>query len=226
MQVAGDGGSFMRYAVQNYPRNGTVYPVGRLNDGQWRWQRYDLDYWTGDFIHVELTTAADQPVLADTDADRSWFGVQRVVLTRKGQSPPKDDHAFARPLIEAFAAEPNLTKAYRVALEMCLTSWQNNIFSDSQALFLDEALRAGLLPNTLEKLPSIKSLIESYRAQEADLPVPTRAPGILEKGRLRPTSLRQGQSQTGWRTRSPPFSRCGGWQPLRDASERASSSGP
>ena len=30
--------------------------------------RFALDYWTGDEIHVELATAADQPVLADTGA--------------------------------------------------------------------------------------------------------------------------------------------------------------
>ncbi len=182
MELAGDGGAFMRYAVQNYPRNGTVYPVGRLNDGHWRWQRYGLDYWKGDFIHVELTTAADQPVLADTGADRSWIGVRRVVITKKGQSPPRNEHAFALPLTEAYTPDLSLNKAYQSALNACLTSWQNNILTDSQALFLGKALRAGLLPNTLDELPSvIQSRVATYREKERSLPIPTRAPGVLEK---------------------------------------------
>ena len=36
-------------------------------------EQFGLDYWRGDHIHLEMTTAADQAVLANTGATRSWF---------------------------------------------------------------------------------------------------------------------------------------------------------
>ena len=49
--VNGDGNAMARYAVQNYPRDGTVYPVERMNGSRWHWRKVPLDYWQGDRIH-------------------------------------------------------------------------------------------------------------------------------------------------------------------------------
>ena len=181
LHLAGDDGALARYVVQNYPRDGTVYPVERLNGASWRWKRFNLDYWLGDHIHVEITTAADQPILANTGASRSWFGVRRVVLAEKGSVPERDEYGFSRPLLRALGEGQPLVGAYIQALETCLRAWERDGMSDEEALFLAGALRVGLLSNQLADLPAVKPLVEAYRELEAKLPVPTRAPGVLEK---------------------------------------------
>ncbi|NCF84087.1 MAG: DUF1549 domain-containing protein [Verrucomicrobiaceae bacterium] len=183
MLVAGDGGAVLRYAVQNYPRNGTVYPTRNLSGGQWRWERFPLDYWTGDYVHVEFTTAADQPVLTKTNADRSWIGVRRVALFPKGSGPFRDEFAFGRPLLHALGPKlENLVVAYKSALANSISAWAENRASDDQALFLDQALRAGLLSNSPEALPDVAALAKRYREiEEEKIPVPVRVPGVLER---------------------------------------------
>ncbi|MFT5188648.1 MAG: hypothetical protein ACI957_001669 [Verrucomicrobiales bacterium] len=182
MQVAGDGGAVARYSIQNYPRDGTVFPVKRLNGGQWRWERLNMDYWKGDHMHLEITTAADQAVLANTKAPRSWLGVRQVALVEKGKTLPRDDYAFARPLVQEIEKSNNgLKSAYRRALEACLDAWESGVLSDDQALLLDQALQVGLLPNAIDDLPGVTSLLARYRERESALPVPTRVPGVVEK---------------------------------------------
>ena len=110
MLVAGDGGAVMRYAIQNYPRNGTVYPTRNVSNGQWRWERFPLDYWKGDHVHVEFTTAADQPVLAKTGAERSWIGGRRVAMFPKGREPFRDEFAFGRPLLRSWQKAPPMCR--------------------------------------------------------------------------------------------------------------------
>ena len=87
MHVRGSGNAVARYAVQNYPRNGTVFPSSDLKDGKWKWIRHDLDYWEGDRIHIELSTAQDQAILAKND-ERSWFGMSAAFVAKKGSINP------------------------------------------------------------------------------------------------------------------------------------------
>ncbi len=181
LQVAGEGGSVMRYVVQNYPRSGTVYPVGNLNGGEWRWQRYPLDYWTGDHLHVELSTAADQAVLANPNRHRSWFGIRRVLLLPQGKQPPRDPHGVSQPVVQKLAAGLSVPRAYAKAIITSLKQWKQNRLSDSQAAFLGEAIRVGLLPNDVSELSTLEPHLKAYREREARLPETVRAPGVLEK---------------------------------------------
>ncbi len=115
LQVIGAGKSAMRYVVQNYPRNGTVYPVAELpND--WAWQRFDVSYWNGDEVHIELTTARDAPLLVN-DVDRSWFGIREATLVKKGEAaPPKLSREFLDPLFQSCGGEsPDQPHASNVA---------------------------------------------------------------------------------------------------------------
>ena len=185
IRIAGDDGAMVRYVVQNYPRTGTVFPISKLNGGEWRWVKWDVDYWRGDTMYLEATTAADQPVTVNLDAKRSWFGVREALLVNEGQEPPRDEPAeVLAPLFES--SEPHITSAedvagrYAEALRQCVEAWQGGATSDAQAMFLGFFVRKGLLPNTVEELPRTKDLITEYRRLEEQIPVPTRAPGILE----------------------------------------------
>ncbi len=186
VRLAGEGDGMVRYAVQHYPRNGTVYPVRSINSSEWSWVRFGLDYWTGDHIHVEITTAADQPLLAKTDRERSWFGVREAMLLPKGSPRPAEGRwAFLKPLVSMLEHKPprgaeSLVRAYDAATRIALDDWFQGKLSDEQALLLNEALKAGMLENDLDKLTHAAPLVERYRQLEAKIEVPQRVPGVID----------------------------------------------
>jgi len=195
MQLCGDGGALARYVVQQYPRNGTVYPVVRLTP-DWRWAKLDMSYWKGDDLYLEFETARDAPVPAG-GADRSWFGVREVLVTNKGFTPPAAD-VFDRleTLLNANDAPPvqslaDLQLRYQNSVSSAIRNWQNGTLTDSQALLLDACLRESLLPNTFSALPMLQPLVEQYRKLEAEIAVPQRVPGLDETvGRDQPLMVR------------------------------------
>ena len=182
VRARGDGSSMVRYVVQNYPRNGTVFKVAELgakNDSSWKWHRFDLSYWKGDEVHIELTTAKDAPLLTK-DEDRSWFGIREAVLVKKGESD-----SFTAPTLEHFDPLMNeqgstLLQRLKSALTKSLAGWKEDSLTDSQALFLEWAINEGILPNTQATLPKTSPLIATYRKLESEITVPTRVHGLDE----------------------------------------------
>ncbi|MDF1849558.1 MAG: DUF1553 domain-containing protein [Verrucomicrobiales bacterium] len=190
VRMIGDGSSG-RYAVQHYPRRGTVYPVTNLKSDDWEWTRYQrLDYWNGDRIHLEFATAGEAPILV-ADRPRSWFGVRDAWLVKKGAAfPIQKDYESLRPLFkEGESSATNAEEAkekVRAALQDVLARWADAKASltDEEALFLESALKSGLLSNQLNNFsPDVQNLVTKYRALEAKIPAPTRAPGMIEHTR-------------------------------------------
>ncbi|KLU07229.1 hypothetical protein RISK_001030 [Rhodopirellula islandica] len=205
LQIAGDGQASNRYVVQNYPRNGTVYPVNNLagpKAKQWHWQEFNLSYWQGDDAHIELATARDAPLLVK-NSDRSWFGIRQAIVTSPGQSPPADYQESQSPVFQAartrqLQSMEDLATLYRDVIEQAIEAWQSETLSDSQALLLDACLQHNLLPNALDQLPKAKPLIERYRQLEAEIPVATRIPTVAEwKGQDQALYLRGDHKQPG-----------------------------
>jgi len=185
VRAMGSSGATVRYAVQNYPRNGTVFPVGNLTS-QWRWHRYSLKYWNGDNIHIELTTGKDAPLLVRNN-QRSWFGVREAMVLPAGEpAPPQKDWSHFNALLHAAKTEVPTTErglysVYVGAFANALDRWAEGRSLDSDAIFLDACLKSGLLPNELKMLPSkAKSLVEEYRRLENEITEPTRVPGLDE----------------------------------------------
>ena len=183
VRVIGDGGATVRYVVQDYPRNGTVYPVADLS-GDWKWQRYDLAYWSGDDVHIELTTAADAPLLVKNQP-RSWFGLREAIVRRKDQPAPVEFSEYLAPLFDAATKRQpksvaELAALYGDVIQAAIAAWQDDSASDEQALLLDACLRQGLLPNQTTTLPTAAPLVGEYRQLEEAIPVPTRVPGLDE----------------------------------------------
>lgn len=181
IRVIGDSGAQSRYVVQDYPRNGTVYPVTNLSP-TWKWQRYDLQYWTGDSVHIELATGKDAPLLVK-NSDRSWFGIRQAVLVRRGTTGPVDYPAFLdcifaddQPLDSLNAVAEQYTKA----IEDAVQAWERGSSTDAQAELLWECVRLRLLPNQLDLLPTAAPFVNEYRSLESEIPVPTRVPGLDE----------------------------------------------
>ncbi len=187
--VSGEGSS-VRYAVQHYPRSGTVFPVTNLDQGDWRWVKYDrIDYWDGDSIHLELATGPDAPLLVE-ERDRSWFGIREAVLVKKGSPGPAGlkEESLAALFSQANQPAPQTSAQaftrYAETMGRILSAWGQGSPSldDASALFLNEVLTAGLLPNALSQLPAdLQEMVRRYRTLEADIPLPTRAPGVFER---------------------------------------------
>ena len=184
VRVIGDGGAVARYVVQNYPHGGETYPITGLGDGRWRWQEWSAEYWEGDHLYIELTTAADQPGRARDNRERSWFGISEAMVVEEGQHPARDELAeFIAPLFEMSGAPANaadLAQRYAETLRECITDWRNASMNNAQARFLDYFVGAGLLPNEVEGVRGAEKLLAEYRGFEEEVPVPTRAPGVLE----------------------------------------------
>ena len=190
VRVAGDGDAKTRYVVQNYPRSGIVYPIQSLKGSHVRWVHWDTTYWNGDHGYLETSTAADQPVEANAGATRSWFGITEAVFVSAEQvargEVPRDEMAeFVTPLFAAAdtntpASAQELAQLYQAALHTCVEAWAAGTMSDEQVRFLDVFVRSGLLPTRVTELPQLARLVKEYRRLEKEIPVPTRAPGILE----------------------------------------------
>ncbi len=200
LRVLGDGGATVRYAVQNYPRSGTVYPVTELSP-TWRWQKYDLTYWNGDSIHVELTSAMDAPLLVK-NKPRSWFGIREALLLPKGEPAPETtDGEEIDWLFESMAQAPpkslaDLAAGYSAAIVQAAAAWRDEAISDAQAVFLAACLEQGFVANDLERLPVAAPLVRKYRDLENELAVPTRVPGVEETvGRDQPLFERGNHQQ-------------------------------
>ncbi len=185
VQLIGGGQASLRHVVQNYPRNGTVFPIHRINRPDWYWHRLDLDYWAGDDVHLEVATAKDAPLVI-ADQDRSWFGIRQVRIQSSDEAAPTmDDLESLRPLLREIASskpesEQEILQCYVATLNQALAAWKDNQITDAQALFLNRCLAAGVLRNDLEQDPALKSLVTAYRDSENRIPLPTRVPGVTE----------------------------------------------
>ena len=185
IRLMGGGQATVRYAVQYYPRSGTVYPISDINQPNWHWQRFNLDYWQGDQVHLELATAKDAPLQVRYQ-DRSWFGVQQVVVRKSALGPPRDGKFdFLSPLFEAAEVKPpkstfELALCYVMAAKTAIDDWQAGKLTDEQALFLNSLVRDGVLSNKLASLPEVKELVQRYRELESKIPQPVRVPGVTE----------------------------------------------
>lgn len=176
----------VRFVMNHYPR--TVGPTFRQNvleGDQFEWVHWDMRYWRGDPVQIELAAARDIPV-EEINEDRSWFGVTEALVLREGDRPPEIHAAeFNSPLFEAAAAEPPksdaaLARLYGQAVAAAVVAWRDQTITDAQANFLSYFVRAGLLPNTAATAPAAAPLWDRYRSLEGAVEPPRRAPGVVE----------------------------------------------
>ncbi len=188
MRLKGSGRSMSRYVVYNYPRNGTVYPVREMRDNKrsWHWERYNVDYWNGDDIHLEVVTGPDAPLLVRNEK-RSWFGIQEAVVVKKGTpSPPSQPRRHLAPVFAELGGNSGkeilaqALSAYTTAIGTAVKAWESNETTNDQAELLDACLQLNLLPNQVSELHASKSLLRQYRQLENEITTPTRIPTVAE----------------------------------------------
>lgn len=190
LRTMGERNASARYVIQNYPRNGTVYPTMRINSRNSRWDNRSLKYWEGDDAHIEIATSADQPVLARVNDSRSWFGVTDVLLVPDGQPAPKDEpYEFSGPLfasgkedVEPAKSIRSLANHYLETISFIVSKWSSKSqkISSSEARFLMAFLGSELLPNKLDRNEELNKFVQQYRKLEKQIPLPIRTPGVTE----------------------------------------------
>ena len=193
IRAIGNADAMTRYVVEDYPRNGTVYPVTTLKP-IWTWHRFDMSYWKDDDAHLEIVTAKDAPLLTRNDS-RSWFGVREVRLSYKGLPAPGNQPEYLQAIFSTATETPVTFKQFREvlvqAVRNAVVAWATGSVTDSQADLLNQSVRLGLLSNNLKSLPNTARLVQKYRRLESEVQVPTRVPGLDEtRGRTQPLFVR------------------------------------
>ncbi|TWT56876.1 Planctomycete cytochrome C [Thalassoglobus neptunius] len=184
VRVQGSGDAMVRYSVQNYPRHGTVYSVTSLKNGKPQWIRYDASYWDGDDIHIELTTAADSPVLAKP-VDRSWFGVREVVVAPVGSFTPPQESSASSILVSLIGSDIShessaLRKQTQAVIRKAIEDWKRGTCTDQQVDLLNELVSVGYLPKLGSGSDRLQEMVAQYRSLEEEVPLPNRVPGQLD----------------------------------------------
>ena len=62
-----------------------------------------------------------------------------------------------------------------------VAAWRDERLTELDAAFLDELVRADLLPRSLETLVALREPVAEYRRLERAVPVPRRAPGVIDE---------------------------------------------
>ncbi len=194
----GGGFSNVRLIVENYPvpRGGIYQLRHRPKHDEPEWTTWKTDYWKGFTAYIEYATredltnefpdpedAAERPRPRPEDEARSWFGAGQVVFHDDDKTPREFIEPVATVLANPAPASPaDLAALYMRLLSLAVEAWRDNSLTDEQAAYLDFFVRRGLLPVGLDSLPDVEPLVANYRKLEDEVPVPRRAPAVLEEG--------------------------------------------
>ncbi len=174
VRVSGSGGAWVRLIVDHYPLgSNSTYPRAELKSDETGWVRFDTRYRRGSMAYLECATANDLSRF-EKKSDRSWFSLSSVRFHDDAATP-------AEPPFSMTAAAPAaLAEQYRTALIESIRAWQADSLTEPQRVLLDFFVHRGLLPTTLDRVEAARPLVAEYRRLESEVPVPRRAPGVLE----------------------------------------------
>ena len=182
MKTAGKD-SQTRTPIRNYPlSHGGLHPNKILNNNQLKWEGAPgrWTYWVGDMAHFELRTAKE--IYPKAGPDNSWFGVSELYI---GNGSLLNEPASLITVLEKPEAvlkdAASIDSAYKNTLAVILKKWAQGNVNDKEVAFLQPFIEYNILSNKIAEMPdSLKSRIENYRQLEKEIPVPTRAPGLME----------------------------------------------
>jgi hypothetical protein len=172
----------LRAPIRNYPLNHGLHPAAVLKNEQLQWvgTQGKWKYWQGEKLHYELSTDRDK-LPRPGNNDRSWFGITEIFA---GDRPPQPEGAPLVAMVEdpnAIRDRASLGEAYVDTLRRLLASWRDGVSTDAEAEFLNAFVQQGFLANQLDQLPKpLREKILQYRKLESEIPVPVRAPGVLD----------------------------------------------
>ena len=104
----------------------------------------------------------------------SMAGVQTSGAARGPGGAPASPHA-------APASREDLAALIGRRAGEAVAAWRDDRLTEQQAVFLDELVRADLLPRSLEELVELRAPVAEYRLLERDVPVARRVPGVIDE---------------------------------------------
>jgi len=193
LRFLGGNFSFAQLIIENYsvPRGGIYHLRSSAKRDAMGWFRWDATFWKGFTAYVEFSTLDETTLFLHDEQDnkmkpkpqpvrngRSWFGVQQVVF-HNNQLTPKEVSIPALAMLDVAADESREQYAQRLVrtARSAVEAWAADSLTDEQASLLTHLLRHGLLSNDASAIPEIAE----YRRLENEIPLPRRAPGILEE---------------------------------------------
>ena len=186
VRAFGGGGAMVRVIVDNYPLPANpIFPKAVLDKEESGWVRMDTAYRKGSSAYVEFGTRDDltRP-LADKGKKtegRSFFGAAEIVA-HEGKDARRAENAALWLLLDAPAPDSaaELAMRYQRVLGEAVSAWREGRLTEPQRALLDSMVRRDVLPATLAGLPEARPLVAEYRALEAEIARPRRAPGVME----------------------------------------------
>ncbi len=185
VRALGGKGARLRLIVENYPIGAEgIYPQAELKSEGLQWVRLDTAYRRGSYAYLEFATAEEVLSRTRTPAGpggRSYFGAERVAFHDE-KATPKDE-PLASPLLlqgPAPTSIEELASCYTCSLTNAILAWRFGGFGDREQAFLDYFVGENLLSNSTNDSPRLAALVSQYRQLELEIPVPRRAPGVLE----------------------------------------------
>jgi hypothetical protein len=185
VRVVGGNGAGVRLVLDNYPLGqGNIYPAADIKNDAPTWVRLDTSYRKGAMAYLEFATREEvtsRVRAAAGPGGRSFFGVERVVF-HDARATPKEESTPLAMLMksEAPKSAEEFAKQLGAHLLKSIGVWRHASMNEEQRVFLDSFLRNGLLPVTTNDVREVLSRVAQYRRLEAEIPVPRRAPGVLE----------------------------------------------
>jgi len=191
VHALGGGGAMVRVIVDNYPLpQNSIFAMSTLDQDKPGWIRLDTAYRKGSSAYLEFGTRDDltRPIeprkkkAGYTPGDgRSYFGVTAIIAHNE-KTVPHPELLASLPLFDgpppATAAE--LATRFQGVLAAAVNAWREGGLTEPQRALLDFCVRASLLPVSPVELPEVGPLVADYRRLEAEIPLPKRAPGVLE----------------------------------------------
>ena len=190
ISLRGLGGniSAVQLIIENYavPRSGIYGQRFNLSNDEMKWVRWDATYWKGFTAYIQFATLEDYTYRSSKPVPRfdgrSYFGADRVVFHDNGGSPKE----VVLPILHLLSGgapsfQQELARRFGDLLVDAVESWRVGALTEEQAAYLDYFVRRDLLPTSLGQLVELQPLVAEYRGLEAGIPVPRRAPGLLEE---------------------------------------------
>ncbi len=164
----------VRLVIRNYPRAGLVYPKTGLDHDEMRWVSFDLDYWKGETVHIEVLTNPDHPVEAG-GGERAWIGVSEIFYPVDAAVVPFEPAAALLGVLdgEVPGSMGELENRYGKALRAAVAGR----LDDETAGFLNAAMQRGLLGTEPAVVARVR---EEMGKLEGRVRAPVRVPGVME----------------------------------------------
>lgn len=152
-----------------------------LNSSRLGWEKLSTKHAQKFPVYLELNTQSDNPRLPErpgrfktvpSDSARSYFGVTRVVYHDEDLAPQPTLGHLTR------LAESPTPERFASLIQEALLAWRNGNPSTEQVTWLDWFLDQGLLINSRNLTPALRTLTDQYRSIESTLPSPSVVAGL------------------------------------------------